>query len=242
MYIWIEADSDCGDERSTLYNEEGVKYCRNNSSLDCFEFYDLEEYDATVLWTCDGENPTEEEPNFEDYEWLSDLIDTENCCDNTTVTEYDNGSYAYIFVETDSDCGGVNSTLYNEEGVKYFRNNSSLDCFEFYDLEEYEATVLWTCEGESGFKINNAINETNELDFRLYPNPAKDYINIKLDKITSEFIQVQIIDYTGRVLKSMNLASLDPISISIDDLTLGTYLLSVFDGEKFATQKFIKTN
>lgn len=62
----------------------------------------------------------------------------------------------------------------------------------------------------------NSANESNSVDFNLYPNPASNLLNINTDYI-GEF---QVLDMSGRVL----ISTIDK-KISISDLTNGQYIL-----------------
>lgn len=77
--------------------------------------------------------------------------------------------------------------------------------------------------------------------FSLYPNPAKDMINIATDKIDNSIIS--IIDITGKEVKSIAFNTSN-ISLNISDLDAGVYFYSVRNratGKITQTNKFIVT-
>lgn len=77
--------------------------------------------------------------------------------------------------------------------------------------------------------------------FSLYPNPAKDMINIATDKIDHSIIS--IIDITGKEVKSIDFNTSN-ISLDISDLDAGVYFYSVRNratGKVTQTNKFIVT-
>lgn len=77
--------------------------------------------------------------------------------------------------------------------------------------------------------------------FSLYPNPAKDMINIATDKIDNSIIS--IIDITGKEVKSIAFNTSN-ISLNISDLDAGVYFYSVRNratGKVTQTNKFIVT-
>lgn len=77
--------------------------------------------------------------------------------------------------------------------------------------------------------------------FSLYPNPAKDMINIATDKIDNSIIS--IIDITGKEVKSLDFNTSN-ISLNISDLDAGVYFYSVRNratGKVTQTNKFIVT-
>jgi len=73
----------------------------------------------------------------------------------------------------------------------------------------------------------------------IYPNPAKDIINIRFDA-AKENLVLRIFDAVGRVVLQTEIA--DDQSISISSLNAGVYQC-VFTGEgKMFSQKLVKTN
>lgn len=77
--------------------------------------------------------------------------------------------------------------------------------------------------------------------FSLYPNPAKDIINISTDKIENSIIS--IFDITGKEVKSIDFNS-PTISLNINDLDAGVYFYTVTNrtsGKTLQTNKFIVT-
>lgn len=75
-----------------------------------------------------------------------------------------------------------------------------------------------------------AVENVKQNNFNIYPNPAKDFIEIKTNtKIES----VQICDNLGRILKTENTAK-----INVSNLEKGVYYLKINNGEKI--EKFIK--
>jgi hypothetical protein len=76
-------------------------------------------------------------------------------------------------------------------------------------------------------------DEIAESDFAIYPNPTQDFITIK----TQGTGQVTITDLCGReMLSSTNLST--PLNVS--SLNKGVYVLTLKNGDKTLTRKFIK--
>ncbi len=79
----------------------------------------------------------------------------------------------------------------------------------------------------------NGIQEMGEVPFSLYPNPAKEQININ---INLKNFHIAICSIVGQVLLSQN----DTKSIDISSLAAGSYFISITaDGIK-TNKKFIK--
>lgn len=84
-----------------------------------------------------------------------------------------------------------------------------------------------------------AVNSFNNGVFSVYPNPAQDVVNIKLqDDLDITLVSAMFYDLTGKVVLSTDNLS-QPINV--EKLATGTYILSITDTEnKNYTQKFIK--
>jgi len=94
--------------------------------------------------------------------------------------------------------------------------------------------TLFVVEGAT-LGINSFANSV----FALYPNPAKDTINISLNSNTSiEFKTAQIFDLNGRMVQETRIQNQ---SIAVEKLATGTYILLLTDTQgKDYSQKFIK--
>ncbi|MFK7982992.1 MAG: T9SS type A sorting domain-containing protein [Saprospiraceae bacterium] len=90
---------------------------------------------------------------FSDYPWLSDIVDTEDCCQNQTVTAYQSGVFTFIYIERGEDCQSKGNELYFENGTFYCADASNYDCRVAYNLLEENSTTLWNCG-------SSATNET----------------------------------------------------------------------------------
>ncbi|MCF6132882.1 FG-GAP-like repeat-containing protein [Flavobacterium wongokense] len=83
------------------------------------------------------------------------------------------------------------------------------------------------------------IDSFNNGVFSVYPNPAKDVVNIQLkDNLNVTLKSAMVYDLNGRVvLTTSNLTQ----PINVDKLATGTYILSISDSQnRNYTQKFIK--
>lgn len=98
---------------------------------------------------------------FEDYPWLVDIIDTNNCTDQS-ITVYQSRIFQYLYI----DNGDGTGTLYFEDGTFYCTGSPTYDCLAAYNLSEVLAT--WTCEGVTNPPPNN--NEINHSDDPIFTN------------------------------------------------------------------------
>jgi hypothetical protein len=86
---------------------------------------------------------------------------------------------------------------------------------------------------------------TNNIDIsetiQIFPNPAKDFLQIQLTVEPKNQLQVQIYDLTGRLVQSETLQRGQMLyQIAVGGLNEGAYLLQINDGEKQARKVFVK--
>ena len=74
----------------------------------------------------------------------------------------------------------------------------------------------------------SGIAETQQVDFKLYPNPASDLVNIQTNK---SGYRVDLYDINGKFLKAYNMDN-HKLSISISDLSTGIYFVKIGESIK----------
>ena len=93
----------------------------------------------------------------------------------------------------------------------------------------------------SNFSIKKtlAVSNNNVKSFAIFPNPAKNEVNVSLKNKSENGIYI-IYDATGRMVKKGNLAT--DGKISLEKISSGNYILSVElkNGEKFSEKLIIK--
>lgn len=115
----------------------------------------------------------------------------------------------------------------------------------------YDTTYYWKVDAVNCFgtttgtvwefktEIDPALS-TSEFDkqqFSVYPNPAKNTINIKSDV---SFDSVEIYNQLGQRVINVNASDLVENSININELTNGIYFMKIMSEDKQQTIKFIK--
>ena len=80
------------------------------------------------------------------------------------------------------------------------------------------------------------IKVTNEINFKVYPNPSKgELVYIKLDKVV-EGLKVIVIDINGKVVTNK---LVDKNTLTLPALNSGTYIVTLTDGVNTSTQTLI---
>lgn len=90
-------------------------------------------------------------------------------------------------------------------------------------------------------QIPTAIVEIEEdvNGFSIYPQPAQDFVTIKLDKIPNTTIQVHIYDLSGKEVMQENFKAQKELRLSTTDLTSGLYMIEVKMASFNKVQKLI---
>ena len=84
----------------------------------------------------------------------------------------------------------------------------------------------------------NSINDHNNIKLTVYPNPASNYISLKLpNKFTAT---AYIYDINGRQVASQALENSDHVKFGINNLSKGYYFVKLQNGNTNYTGKFIK--
>ena len=82
----------------------------------------------------------------------------------------------------------------------------------------------------------SGINEDNIVSITVYPNPAQDFI--KINGLSSSFVDISIIDVSGRIVWEANQYTNDVIDVSM--LSNGYYQLMINDVGNILQTKFVK--
>lgn len=88
-------------------------------------------------------------------------------------------------------------------------------------------------------------NNVKNDNFKLFPNPATDYIIADFNTVAfSDYGEIVIIDLNGKICKKINLKKHeDQIVISLENLTSGTYtVLLQVDNKIIVSKKLVKVN
>jgi hypothetical protein len=85
----------------------------------------------------------------------------------------------------------------------------------------------------SGIPVNNLMSE----NISLYPNPAKDKINIEVTLLTS--YNYQMTDLLGKIIISGNVNNKESAAVDISNINKGIYFLTIECKDQKATKKII---
>jgi hypothetical protein len=148
----------------------------------------------------------------------------------------DNATWEDIAVMNDSD--GLSDVFKNLNGNfgRYVRLLCTQPNTSYYRLVEFEVYTS-DCDCEDVFSNVNEVLETPS--FRLYPNPATDYIQLHIDLAGEK--DIIIYNLNGQIIQQFK-SSEKRIQIDTEALRAGTYIAVVKNKNRTLTKKFIIQN
>jgi len=146
------------DGMGSLFFQDGTFYCADAPGYSCADSYRLTEVMSS--WTCSNPATSSSTENTlqNNYSWLNNYINSTNCSSGSRVTEYNLGSYSFIFIE---DKEGAK--LYYENGTFYCANSPGYDCLSLYGLDS--PTANWVCENAD----EDQVEDLQDTIFTTYP-------------------------------------------------------------------------
>ena len=95
-----------------------------------------------------------------------------------------------------------------------------------YEEDQYGCVGISRCV-ELQIKSPTNINENTTIDFELFPNPFSDQTVLELKNNNSENVEINIIDLSGKVVRTYNKTENNRIIIERNGLANGLYYLYI---------------
>ncbi len=83
------------------------------------------------------------------------------------------------------------------------------------------------------------INDFESIEIEMYPNPARDNVNLKYSKMPAMGTRIILTDMTGKQLLNREVQSVNEV-LDIQSYPSGMYFIKTFIGDKFKVHKLIK--
>ena len=101
--------------------------------------------------------------------------------------------------------------------------------------------------GSTAFRLGDSAEDqlepvANFNDFVLFPNPAKDQVNLTFTSGVNEVVSVRVMDMVGKVARQLNLAveqGDNKFSIDVADFSKGIYFVELTNGNERIVKKMI---
>lgn len=144
-----------------------------------------------------------------------------------TPISYPNATYLWDFGDGDTSLQQTPTHLYLTPGRYVVTLQILNECGSDFFSKEIEAI------------ISNTSEVSHENYFNIFPNPAKNMLNISIANTTSRTIE--IIDIYGKTIKNVEQPNgLNNIVVDISDLSSGSYIIKMTTEEKVVQKPFIK--
>ena len=141
---------------------------------------------------------------------------------------------------------GLTHNLVSTGGVETFDSGYNGQGHVFSHTFTFAGSTTFTCSPHASmYGVVNvtdplSVNEYNIIQLDVYPNPAIDIVNIKLNTL-DEDADLEIYNMLGKVVmkKSYDLNA-ESLSIDISEFATGVYILKVSNSESTSYKRFIK--
>lgn len=157
------------------------------------------------------------------------------------LNTFSGGSYDDLLIYDGSDSTGT--LLFNSDvdepaslaGLSFLGTSGSL--FVTFDSDFSVSCASgsqdsWdfnvSCAAQSRASVDN-MNTTTELTWSMYPNPTNGYVQLDLSPLNVSSAQVEVYDYTGKVIRniSVNKKGSSKVDMDLQSLASGVYFVKV---------------
>lgn len=160
---------------------------------------------------------------------------------------FSNNAYnALVFIESLDSVGFQEAQIpFEISNFLYEINkNEALNQCRYFDVENMVFSDLTLAFGQFFRKRNQSqivnINANGNQWFSVFPNPAKEYVDVAVSLNTPELISLRIYDVQGRKMSEKNLGRVsknDNVRIPLMDFANGIYFIEMQSNQQKATQK-----
>jgi hypothetical protein len=166
----------------------------------------------------------------------------------TTITEKNNTGFE---VQRSNDGNNFNKIGFVSTKAANGNSNFKLS-YDFSDIASAGSTNYYRLkqiDKDGKFAYSNIVlirkeNTANTGDLQIYPNPAKNILNVKISLADDSHVKLSVTDMAGKIIlgKSMSAAKGENIiQLDISHVSAGSYLIkTVFGNGIKAEKKFIK--
>ena len=145
----------------------------------------------------------------------------------------DNGTYQWGY----DDATTLDSNILNGQIDQSYTNNNP----DFTNKRYWVITQKGDCMQKAYYNSPSGVTNINtEGAVKIYPNPAKETINVEITSAVSGNMQVEVLNMLGQRVDMQTMVN-QKSSINVSNLPAGAYLVDCYrDGVKVATSRFIK--
>ena len=213
----------CDEESQTNWYEYG--YLREDSTGKVF--YRVEELppEGLIYYDSAEVGDTLNVAYRQDYRQENELRSFDLIVRSVDSIELNGKYYRKINLETEQwfvGIGAKSGLIYNYTGI-VGGDSYSLLCYKYYDTLVYKRASFDNC-----YDVLNNINEINQVEINVYPNPSKGR-NIKVLFPAQGDYQLQIFNYTGCIVIKKDTRDSRECIINTKHLKPGIYFMTISD-------------
>lgn len=149
---------------------------------------------------------------------INNMVTFATTASNTTT-------YAWDFGDGNTSTEENPSHTFNENGIYEVKLTVTNECGEYFVTESY-------------IIISNSVTEAELAGVNIYPNPAKNILNIQLTNSDSDKINMDVLDINGKLVLS-NTFNTANHTIDVSKMPAGTYLIRLKSEEASYYKKVI---
>lgn len=155
---------------------------------------------------------------------------------------------AYMDPKIDVIYNLIKSHVYADNNKMYsntdFDNNITSDITSgggpgggtIYGLKSFITARVNNVNGQIDCNYYNSLNELQEVQFKMYPNPANNYTVVEIDGIAD---QLEIRTITGQLLMVKDINGAQSVQLPLEGIASGMYLVNIYAGESVNTSRLV---
>jgi len=236
--IWNDGGSDCARVNSSTYSASGTRSIRlrdnTNSSVMTTDNLNLAGFEeVTISFNYTGRSME----TGEDF-WLQGR--TSNSASYQTLSTWVSGT------DFTNNVAGSETVVITGNFTSTTRFRFRCDASSNADQVFIDDVVIEGCANSSREIEKETISLNDDVkdfsDVKVFPNPARDILNIAFDSKVEGQVQVNVLDLAGKRLMNSTESSLkgsNTLSLQVGDLQGGVYYIHLNNGEKQVVKKFV---
>ncbi len=164
----------------------------------------------------------------------------------------ENYNQVYFAINSDEEFANMwiekSSDAINFSPIAEFFTSEKQTLFERYFIDNqpyplsYYRLKMVEPSGKTSYSDIRAVRQSQPTsELLIYPNPAKDVLNVEFAELLETEAQIQIINAVGQVqIAQIIPAGQNLTQISLDNLAAGAYVIRIQNGENLHTKRFIR--
>ncbi|MDT7832401.1 zinc-dependent metalloprotease family protein [Flavobacteriaceae bacterium S356] len=259
-----------GSYTSASFTTDAGSYCASTFNETANSEWILRVQFNTIDKTSRNDHDPNPDDGYQDFTAESTNVvrgDTHNIAVTMNTAGFQD--HCYVFIDWNQDFEfDINTerynlgTMFDDEGTLdldiVVPNNAVFGSTRMRVIIEYTHTNEPHGEGPCTADHNSGWGETEDYTiivdnttsvkdtafegFNLFPNPSNGDFNLQFDTVTSDDVQLQLFDLTGRLVQEVsykNVAARFSENVSFKDVSNGVYLLKIKNGTTQTTRKLI---